>query len=73
VGKADESEEERYQIELINELLGKDLWVEEKKVKYHPIKLVELEIKQPRGFFDYVFEDMDVFEKACEQGKEVLC
>jgi hypothetical protein len=64
---------ERYQIELINALLEKGALTAEKKEKYHPIELVELEIKRPRGFFDYVFEDMEVFKDAYKKGKEELC
>jgi hypothetical protein len=31
---------------------------------YHPIALVEVEIQRPRGFFDFVFESLDVFDDA---------
>ena len=65
---------ERHQILLINKL------VNDRSLKrplaegdgdgqaeryYHQIELVEVEIQQPRGFLDYVFEDMDVFDDAC--------
>jgi hypothetical protein len=58
---------ERYQIELVNKLL-RDGAIS--RGKYHPIDLREVEIKQPRGYFDYVFEDRDVFEDAYKQGLE---
>jgi hypothetical protein len=51
---------ERYQILLINKLLKDGVLPE----KYHPIKLVEIEMEKPRGFFDYVFEDLAVFDAA---------
>lgn len=50
---------ERYQIELINRLLEK-LNANDKGA-YHHIDLQELEIKRPRGYFDYLFESEQVF------------
>ncbi len=35
--------------------------------KYHQIKLEELEPRKPRGFFEYVFEDMELFKDGYEQ------
>jgi hypothetical protein len=58
---------ERYQIELVNKLL-RDGAISGQK--YHPIDLREIEIEQPRGYFDYLFEDPDVFEDAYKQGLE---
>ncbi len=58
---------ERYQIELINRLLDKQI---ADSSKYHHIDLQELEIKQPRGFFDYIFEKEQVFTDAYEQAKQ---
>lgn len=60
---------ERYQIRLINKLVDDKVF---KNGKYHHIELEELEIKQPRGFFDYVFESMRVFENAYQQALEKL-
>lgn len=50
---------ERYQIELINKLLDKLNSADDDK--YHHIDLQELEIRQPRGYFDYLFESEQVF------------
>jgi hypothetical protein len=55
---------ERYQIQLINKLLDDGAFSGEKQMKYHKIDLIEIEIKRQRGFFDYVFEQMDVFDDA---------
>ena len=33
---------------------------------YHPIQLIEVEIDMQRGYLDYVFEDMAVFDRAYE-------
>lgn len=55
---------ERYQIELINKLiLDQNLAYDG---KYHFIDLQEIEIKQPRGYFDYLFESEHVYEDAHE-------
>jgi hypothetical protein len=35
---------------------------------YHPIELIEVEIEIQRGYLDYVFEDMAVFDRAYEEG-----
>jgi hypothetical protein len=52
---------ERHQIYLINSLVERgDLSPE----KYHHIRLHEIEIAQQRGFMDYVFEDLEVFDEA---------
>ncbi len=58
---------ERYQIELINRLLDKQI---ADSSKYHHIDLEEIEIKQPRGFFDYIFEKEQVYTDAYEQAHE---
>jgi len=55
---------ERYQIELINKLL--DELNAAKDGKYHHIDLQEIEIRKPRGYFDYVFENEEVFTDAYE-------
>lgn len=52
---------ERHQIALINTLVERgDLSPE----KYHHIKLHEIEIGQQRGFMDYIFEKLEVFDEA---------
>ncbi len=61
---------ERYQIELINKLLDKKKMVEGEK--YHNIDLQELEIRQPRGFFDYVFESEKVYDDAYEDAMKLF-
>jgi len=55
---------ERYQIELVNKLL--DTLNAAEVGKYHPIDLQEIEIRQPRGYFDYLFESEQVFAEAYE-------
>ncbi len=52
---------ERYQIQLVNKLLGAKAVDAD---RYHPIDLQEIEIRQPRGFFDYLFESEQVFDDA---------
>ncbi len=61
---------ERYQIELINKLLDKKKMVDGDK--YHHIDLQELEIRQPRGFFDYVFESEKVYDDAYEDAMQLF-
>lgn len=55
---------ERYQIELVNKLL--DTLNKAGGSKYHHIDLQEIEIRQPRGYFDYLFESEQVFDEAYE-------
>ncbi len=52
---------ERDKIELINKL-AKDGII--KDPKYHQIELKEIEPETQESFFDYIFEDMDVFQRA---------
>ena len=44
----------------------------EKRKKYHPIELVEIEINRPRGFLDYAFEDLDVFDDARRKAEQAF-
>lgn len=56
---------ERHQINLINMLLESgDL----SKERYHKIQTHEIEIQTQRGFLDYVFESLDVFDEAFASG-----
>lgn len=59
---------ERDKIELINSLLPKEEAKLEEGVlkKYHDVKLCEIEMETQRGFFDYLFEDIGVFDRARE-------
>ena len=60
---------ERHQIYLINTLVERgDLSPE----KYHHITLHEIEIAQQRGFLDYIFEKVEVFEEAFNASKATL-
>ncbi len=52
---------ERNQIQLINKLLAEGQLTQG---KYHPIELQEIEINVQRGFFDYLYEKLDVFDAA---------
>jgi len=56
---------ERYQIRLVNKLIDR-LNAGDRAAGYHHIDLQELEIRQPRGFFDYIFESEQVFQDAYE-------
>jgi hypothetical protein len=58
---------ERYQIQLVNRLLGKNV---ADSSKYHQIELEEIEIKKPRGYFDYLFENEQVFADAYEDATQ---
>jgi len=40
--------------------------------EYHAIRIVPVEIQMQRGFFTYFIEDMDVFDAAREQARELL-
>lgn len=56
---------ERHQINLINALLeGGDL----SKERYHKIDIHEVELQIQRGYLDYVFESLDVFDEAFATG-----
>jgi hypothetical protein len=61
---------ERNQIYLINHMLGSRKLAHGDK--YHHIDLIEIEMSQPRGFFGYVFEDMDVFERSLRDSHKRL-
>jgi hypothetical protein len=52
---------ERDKIMMINKLI-KDGTI--KDPKYHWIKLKEIEPETQESFFDYIFEDMDIFQRA---------
>ncbi|MBF0308882.1 MAG: hypothetical protein HQL56_05075 [Magnetococcales bacterium] len=39
---------------------------------FHPIELVEIEIETQRGFFDYFFESLEVFDQAEVQSERVF-
>jgi hypothetical protein len=53
---------ERYQIELVNHLLKK--MNPANPSNYHYIDLQEIEMKEPQGYFDYLFESEKVFLNA---------
>ena len=40
--------------------------------EYHTIRIVPVEIQMQRGFFTYFIEDIDVFDAAREQARELL-
>ena len=52
---------ERDKIKLVNKLLEKQAL---DPSQYHPISLVEVEIEVQRGYFDYIFEDKSIFDRA---------
>lgn len=51
---------ERDKIELMNKLIDEGF----SQGKYHRVNLHEVEMKRPRGFFDYLYENADVFDDA---------
>lgn len=58
---------ERDKIDLINKL------VREHELKnFHPIKLIEIEIRRQRGFFEYLFEDEPTFADARNQAVQAF-
>ena len=64
---------ERDKIELINKLIRKNNLVDpSNSAKFHLIKLEEIEIRTQESFFDYVFEDMRVFDRAREEANRKL-
>ncbi|MDB6019620.1 MAG: hypothetical protein JWR19_4109 [Pedosphaera sp.] len=65
---------ERYQISLMNKLLKSGTLKARigKKPKYHHIELHPIEMKQSRGYFGYVFEDVSVFNDAFDQSMAAL-
>jgi hypothetical protein len=40
--------------------------------KYHQIDVIDVEIQTQRGYFDYVFEDMDTFRRGKALGRKHL-
>jgi len=40
--------------------------------KYHKVHLEEIEIQIPRGFFDYAFENLEVFNWVRSQKAVIL-
>jgi len=60
---------ERHRILLINKLLEKTVVDRD---DYHSIELIEMELQRLRGFLDYMFEDMGVFNNAYDRAREVL-
>jgi hypothetical protein len=58
---------ERDKILLINKLVKDG---ELNPEKYHEIVLEEIEVKTQEGFFDYVFEDRSLFDRAREEAND---
>ena len=40
--------------------------------KYHQIDVIDVDIETQRGYFDYVFEDMDTFRRGKALGRKHL-
>ena len=63
---------ERDKIKLINKLIKKNnsngIIDTTKYPQYHHIQLEEIEIETQESFFDYVFEDMRIFDQARQEG-----
>ena len=38
--------------------------------QYHEVDIHEIQMESQEGFFDYIFEDMDVFERARVNARE---
>ena len=60
---------ERHRIDLINQLIKDEAL---KSDKYHDILIKEVEIKVHRGYFDYIYESLDVFDKAYDASRVIL-
>jgi len=60
---------EKSQIELINKLL---LSARITDPRYHPVHLHEIEMEKRRGFFDYCFEDIEVFRDSFNRSRKRL-
>jgi hypothetical protein len=65
---------ERHQIFLINKLCREKAFADRggEREPYHHVELEELEIAVPRGYLDYAFEDMAVFEDAYRRARTML-
>ena len=65
---------ERHQIFLINKLCREKAFADRggEREPYHHVELEELEIAVPRGYLDYAFEDMAVFEDAYRRARRML-
>lgn len=61
---------ERDQIMLINKFLAKGYLNPEQGRGFHHVDLVELEIDVQRGYFDYMIESQDVFERGQRMATE---
>lgn len=60
---------EKDKIELINKLIGNGVI---NNPQYHDIKIEEIDMQTQESFFDYVFEDMRVFDQARQDGYRKL-
>ncbi len=60
---------EKHQINLINKLLEDGSLSRD---KYHKIVLYEVPLTMQRGFFDYIYESLAVFDKALEQSRKIF-
>jgi hypothetical protein len=58
---------ERNQILLVNKLVKDGALAGPPEGKYHHVDLEELQIETERGYFDYLFESLDVFDRAHDQ------
>lgn len=52
------------QIRLINKLLSDGAFPRQKACRYHHVEVEEIELEMQRGYFDYVMESSEVFERA---------
>jgi len=60
---------ERDKIQLINKLVSQNAL---KENKYKHVELKEIEIQTQEGFFDYIFEDLNMFDKSRSQSKIII-
>jgi len=63
---------ERDKIKLVNRLIESGAFSEDYRRKYQRINLIELEIESQESFFDYIFEDMEVFQNSYARAKRAL-
>jgi hypothetical protein len=59
-------------IEIINKLIRDNAISEEKRQKYYLVEPHPIEPLEPRSFFEYIFEDVEMFKNAREQANRIF-
>lgn len=58
---------ERDQLLLVNQWIADGLLDRQPGARYHTVALEEIEIASQRGYFDYIMESVDVFDRARDE------